>query len=99
MTSHGSRVGLHIYRDGSMRRVDSHIVDGSDIMLVCLGAVPTGERWEIRLNNVVAVTLCCLAVVSSVRMVCVEDCFNVGSAIASVVTPTEPVIVRAYVLQ
>ena len=72
-----------------MRRVDCHIGDCSDVMSVCLGGVPTGESWQIRLAHVVAATLSCLDVVSSVSMNCVEDCLNVGRAIAHVLTPTE----------
>ena len=99
MTSGGSRVGLRIYLDGCLRRVDCHIVDSSDVKSVCLGAVPTGENWESCLIHVVFATLCCLDVVSSVGMICVEDCVNVCRAIASAVSPTEPVVIRVYDLQ
>ena len=78
---------------------DCHNVGCSNVKSVCLGAVSAGENWESHLTHVVATTLNCLDVVLGVSMVCVEGCLNVGRAIASAVTPTEPVCVRVYDLQ
>ena len=88
------RVGLCIYRDGSIWRADCHIVDGSECKSVVIGAVPASENWESHLTHVVDATLSCLEVVSGLSIVCVQDRLNVGRAIASAVTPTEPVVAR-----
>ena len=88
----GCCVGLRLYRDGKVWRVDCHVVDGCDVKSSCLSAFLPGESWQKQLTHVVAAHLSCLDDVTSVNVVCVKGDPAVGRATASVISPTVPVV-------
>ena len=84
--SRGSRFGLRMHFDGKFWRIDCHVMDGTDVRTVVVGAVHVAPGWEKRLLHVVVSLLSCFNSLSGLCVVVVGDHLSVGRALVSVAT-------------
>ena len=92
----GAYVGVRLTSEGSMWRVDSSLIDNTEVTTVLLGVIRSGGQWQSDLTRLVVTTLSCVNSVSQLSVVCVDEHLNVGRAIGSVAVPTLPVVMRVF---
>ena len=92
----GAYVGVRLTSEGSMWRVDSSLIDNTEVTFVLLGVIRSGGQWQSDLTRLVVTTLSCVNSVSQLSVVCVDEHLNVGRAIGSVAVPTLPVVMRVF---